>query len=222
MNKLKRLARRLPLVDAVAKRLYDWQREKSSLAGIRKLMRSHELAYARTAPPSYAVGHEPTIRCNLKCKMCYQGQTRATRRKELSTAEILSLYEKLKDRTRKIKLVGGEPLVRADLFELISFWDRNNTKISLQTNCTLINEESIRSLKKFKNITDILTSLDGPREVHDHIRGVPGAFDRLARAIRLIQAHLPAVSLTGFAVMLVEDNLDRLPELADGGRRQVS
>ena len=30
-----------------------------------------------TSAGKYSVGYEPTIRCNLKCKMCYQGQTRS-------------------------------------------------------------------------------------------------------------------------------------------------
>ena len=108
------------------------------------------MPYTDQAPDSYELGYEPTIRCNLKCKMCYQGQTRALRRSELNTKEVLSVFEKLKSKTKEIKFVGGEPLVRDDIFDLVRFWDKEGRRIILQTNLTLLDEKKSSNLKELK------------------------------------------------------------------------
>ncbi|OGF64707.1 MAG: hypothetical protein A2Y62_14730 [Candidatus Fischerbacteria bacterium RBG_13_37_8] len=182
---------------------------------IRKFLVQKALPFSDKAPHYYVVGHEPTIRCNLKCKMCYQGDTRTLRKEELNTEQVLTIYKKLKDKTLSIKLVGGEPFMRSDIIDLIQFWDEAGKNIILQTNCSLMTDARINSLSKFKNIIDIATSLDGPPAIHDVIRGVPGTFNRSKNAILSLRTHLPNVSISVFTVMLVEDNLDYLNELID-------
>ena len=39
---------------------------------------------------------------------------------------------------------------------------------------------------------EVIVSLDGPREVHDAIRRVPGAFDRMAAGIQVLRGMAPA------------------------------
>jgi sulfatase maturation enzyme AslB (radical SAM superfamily) len=85
----------------------------------------------------------------------------------------------------------------------------------LQTNCTLIGANNIKTIKQLTNITDILTSLDGPPQVHDAIRGVPGAFDKLKQAIGLLKENRPDIAITFFATILPWDNLDHLEGLID-------
>ena len=80
---------------------------------------------------------------------------------------------------------------------------------------TLLDDKNAEKLKQFKNVTDILTSLDGSKETHDAIRGVPGAFGRLKKAIGLIKEKMPNVPITVFATLLISDNLDKLTELID-------
>ncbi|MBI4708689.1 MAG: radical SAM protein [Candidatus Portnoybacteria bacterium] len=212
---LKKIIRKIPIAAGAAKIFYDWQQEKKLRAKVKKFLAKNELPFCHSAPEKYAVGYEPTIRCNLRCKMCYQGATRALRQEELGAEEVLSVFKKLEPKIKDIKLVGGEPFVRSDIFEMITFWDNAKKRIILQTNCTLINENNIEVLKKNKNITDILTSLDGPPQVHDAIRGVPGTFNRLEKAIKLIKENMPDVDISAFATMLFSDNLDNLFELVD-------
>jgi sulfatase maturation enzyme AslB (radical SAM superfamily) len=85
----------------------------------------------------------------------------------------------------------------------------------LQSNCTLITEANINEFSNYNNLSDILTSLDGPREVHDMIRGVPGTFDKLDKAMELIRQKMPNVPITVFATILINDNIDRFHELID-------
>ncbi len=212
---LKNTIRKIPVLAGFAKLAYDWRKEKKLQSGIKAFLKSAFLPFTDKAPDFYSVGHEPTIRCNLRCKMCYQGQTRELRREELDTDRTLAFYRKLKGRVKTIKLVGGEPFMRPDIFDLIAFWDKEADRVILQTNCTLINGNNIGKIKQYKHIKDIATSLDGPPELHDRIRGVLGTFDRLKKAVRIIQKERPDIPITIFTTLLIWDNLDKMAEIID-------
>ncbi len=212
---LKDLVKKNSLISIPSKLLYDRLNERKLMARVRAFLQQDRLPYTDNPPELYSVGHEPTMRCNLRCKMCYQGPSRNERKTELSADELTQLNQRLRDKITAIKLVGGEPFMRTDIMDIISFWDRNNKKIFLQTNCTLINKKNIATLQRFGNTAGILTSLDGPRELHDTIRGITGTFDRLQETLSLLRTHMPGVPVSIFAVLLFSDNLERFTELID-------
>lgn len=212
---VKNIVKKLPLISTLSKIIYDYRRETFLDKRVRNFLTKKELSFANKAPEKYSVGYEPTIRCNLKCKMCYQGQTRALRRNELTASEANVIFGKLKGRVNEIKMVGGEPFVRDDIFDLISFWDKEGERIILQTNLTLLGEKGIEKLKNFKHISDVLTSLDGPPAVHDAVRGVPGAFGKLKESIIGLKKHRPDIPITIFATMLLNDGFAPLFNLVD-------
>lgn len=215
MRKLfKKIVGKSPWGLKIVKTFYDWRQQKKLTQRISSIVAAENLPFEKEAPEKYSVGYEPTIRCNLRCKMCYQGQTRALRQSELSEEELIEVFKKLEPKLRKIKFVGGEPMIRQDIFGMISFWDKAGKKVILQSNCTLINENNIGELKKYKNVSDVLTSLDGPPEIHDMIRGVPGSFEKMKKAVSLIRENMPWVSFSAFAT-LVPDNIDSLFSLID-------
>ncbi|MFA6593809.1 MAG: radical SAM protein [Candidatus Buchananbacteria bacterium] len=214
-HQVKKIIKAVPIISPLAKLFYDWRRDKLADGKIKKFIELSELPFKTVAPPIYEIGYEPTIKCNLRCKMCYQGENRNLRQQELSTEQILEVFKKISGKTKEIKLVGGEPFARQDILELIAFWDSLGKRVILQTNCTLINEDNIDRLAEYKHLTDILTSLDGPKELHDAIRGVPGTFDRLERALGLLRVKMPQVPITIFATLLINDNVDNFFELID-------
>ena len=205
----------MPILSGFVKKHYDDKQAKRFQERIRDFLNKDELPYVKEAPLQYSVGHEPTIRCNLRCKMCYQADTRALRRSELDTEQIFKIYAKLKDKIKSIKLVGGEPMVRSDIFALIDYLDKQDIKVTLQSNCTLINKNNIEKFKKYQNITDVVASLDGSQETHDEIRGVPGTFDRLKNALGLLQKNRTDIPITIFGMLLINDNIDKMFELVD-------
>lgn len=237
----KNLVKNIPLAGEILKNFYDKQREKKLILRIKKFLKG-DLPFVYSAPPKYFLGHEPTIRCNLKCEMCYQGQTRSLRLGELDTKEVLKIYEKflpkinpvrnselkslqaknyskeekisISNGVKEIKLVGGEPFMRSDILELISFWDKVGKKIALQTNCTLLTERTIKELKNYKNIAAFLISLDGPESTHDKVRGVQGAYKKMMNAVRLIRENLPWAKISIFG-MILQGNLKNIYELID-------
>jgi len=86
-----------------------------------------------------------TDRCNLRCIYCMpSGGINLINRKEmLSFEEILKIAGMLSEMgIRKIRITGGEPLVRAGIIDLIKQLKKieNITDISITTNGILLNE----------------------------------------------------------------------------------
>jgi radical SAM protein with 4Fe4S-binding SPASM domain len=85
-------------------------------------------------------------------------------------------------------LTGGDPLKRADLYELIDEARRLGIGVSITPAATeALTREVLVKLKRH-GVEGLGLSLDGSTaERHDSIRGVPGTFDRTMRAIRWAQ-----------------------------------
>jgi MoaA/NifB/PqqE/SkfB family radical SAM enzyme len=83
---------------------------------------------------------------------------------------------------------GGEPLLHADLFRKAAELRRRNIRITLLSSGLLLSRYAERIVRHFD---DVIVSLDGPRAVHDGIRGVPRAFELLAAGVDAIHAAAP-------------------------------
>ncbi len=75
---------------------------------------------------------------------------------------------------------GGEPLLHADLFRKAAELRRRKIRTTLLSSGLLIARHAAAIVQHFD---DMIVSLDGPRSVHDRIRGVPRAFDVMASGI---------------------------------------
>ena len=153
-----------------------------------------------------------TKRCNLYCEHCYAAANTEGAPNELSTAEGKALIDDLAAFGVPVLLFsGGEPLVREDLTELISYAADNGVRPVLSTNGTLLTPELARELKaaglKYAGI-----SVDGLPERNDQIRGQEGAFDA---AVRGIEACLDAGLKTGLRYTITEHNVDDLVGVVD-------
>jgi heme b synthase len=84
-----------------------------------------------------------------------------------------------------IILTGGEPLLRADIFDLARYGTDKGFRMVMATNGTLMTEETVQKMKT-SGIQRISVSLDGPSsETHDAFRKVKGAFERSLKGIEL-------------------------------------
>jgi len=121
------------------------------------------------------VGWNVTFRCNLRCRYC--GACDA-RREELDTAGVLRGLDELWTLgTRWITFGGGEPLLRPDMGEIMSHARKLGFEPFLSTNGWLIP----RRMDVARLASHVNLSLDGPRAVHDAVRGA-GAFDHTLEA----------------------------------------
>ncbi|GAB7090857.1 TIGR04347 family pseudo-SAM/SPASM protein [Halorubrum luteum] len=153
-----------------------------------------------------------TKRCNLRCEHCYAAADTEGAPGELSTAEGKALIDDLAEYGIPVLLFsGGEPLVREDLAELVSYADDSGLRPVLSTNGTLLTRERARRLQdaglKYAGI-----SVDGLRERNDRIRGEEGAFDA---AVRGIEACLDVGLKTGLRYTITEHNVVDLEGVVD-------
>ena len=131
---------------------------------------------------------EMTSACNLHCIHCHaRGGKRAT--DELTTAEAKRLLDQLAEirEFRMMAFTGGEPLVRADLFELLAYSQALGFTNTLATNATLVDDPVARRLFAH-GVVIAAVSLDGfDAATHDSIRGSPGSFDSAVRGMRALR-----------------------------------
>jgi radical SAM protein with 4Fe4S-binding SPASM domain len=127
---------------------------------------------------------EITARCNLRCIHCHVSGGQAAP-DELSTPEAFGLLDRLAEvpAFRMVAFTGGEPLMRPDFFRILEYSQSLGFTHTMATNATLVTPGNAARLKEL-GVSIAAVSLDSPSaEVHDRIRGVPGAFEKAMRGI---------------------------------------
>jgi radical SAM protein with 4Fe4S-binding SPASM domain len=131
-----------------------------------------------------------TYRCNLRCSMCelYKRPKEYEKlgKKELATEEMKAIINDFAAiRTAGIGFTGGEPLLRGDMPELITYAKNKGMITHMSSNGFAINENVAKKIME-SGLDAIGFSLDGStKETHDGIRGVKGSYDRVINAISI-------------------------------------
>lgn len=140
----------------------------------------------------------PHSACNCRCVMCdiWKGNHNL---KQLTAEDVQALTGTLKSLgTQQVLMSGGEALLNPNFFRLCEILKKENIKISLlSTGLTL--KKNAESLIKW--VDDIIVSLDGDEAMHDHIRNIPGAFNKMAEGIKAIKSLMPAFRITARTVI---------------------
>lgn len=160
--------------------------------------------------PTYAVW-EVTLRCNQACRFC---GTRAGRPgpDELDTEAGLELIRQLADLgVREVSMHGGEAYLRQDLYELVRAIRAHGMAATLVTGGRGLSLEVARAMRD-ADITAVSVSLDGPRALHDALRGFAGSFDQAVLALEYLESVGIAV---GANTQVNRENLLALSELYD-------
>ena len=128
---------------------------------------------------------EVTQSCDLACKHCRAAAQPIAHPDQLSTAEGKALIDQISDMHVPIFVfTGGDPLKRADVYDLIRYAAAKDVKVALTPSATpLLTREAMFKLKE-AGLVRLGISLDGSTpEIHDTFRGLPGAFARTIQAI---------------------------------------
>ncbi|MBD3314461.1 MAG: radical SAM protein [Chitinivibrionales bacterium] len=116
---------------------------------------------------------EITYKCNLRCKTC--GLAKVAKEKgsqELNTEEWKRIIDELFVLgRRRFTLIGAEPLVRPDVFDLITYIKDNGGHCSITTNALLLGKGDTAERLVRAGLDVMSVSIDGPDESHDDIRG---------------------------------------------------
>ena len=155
---------------------------------------------------------EITLRCNLNCLHCGSAAGVA-RLDELSTKEALDLCEDLaKINVDEICLMGGEPFLRKDWYEIGKKIRDLGMKLDIITNgCHKNKDEIIKKLVTLDPFT-VAVSIDGGTEkIHDTIRR-GGSFKKSMEFLFAVkEAGLPPTVITTASKINYKD----LPNLRD-------
>lgn len=93
---------------------------------------------------------------------------------------------------RQVVLSGGEPLLHSDLPALCKFFRQEGIRLTLLTTGLLLFKRANDVAALFD---DVIVSIDGPREIHDAIRRVYGAFDVIAKGVAAVHAQQPEMQI---------------------------
>ena len=128
---------------------------------------------------------EITQSCDLACKHCRAAAQPLPHPDQLSTDEAHDLIDQIADMHIPIFVfTGGDPLKRADIFDLIRYASSKGVHVAVTPSATpLLTREAIFKLKE-AGLVRLGISLDGSTpEIHDTFRGLPGAYARTIQAI---------------------------------------
>jgi len=131
---------------------------------------------------------EVTRRCNLRCDYCFVGWSRDwTSAMPVETA--LQIIREGAGIFPQLHFTGGEPFSYPHMFEVIEAGlELDYPEILTNSNGTFLTQEVARRLADYGPRIHISVSLDGPRPVHDAVRGV-GGFEQTTTGIdRLLEA----------------------------------
>ena len=131
--------------------------------------------------------------CNLNCSYCFASQGKYQGDRAVMSFEVgkqafdFLIANSGNRRNLEVDFFGGEPLMNWDVVKQLVAYARSvekehnkNFRFTLTTNGLLIDDEVIDFLNK--EMSNVVLSLDGRREVHDHFRkdyAGNGSYDRI-------------------------------------------
>lgn len=157
------------------------------------------------------VAWETTRRCNLSCVHCRAAAEDHVYENELDTAAAMRLMDQIREVGQPIIiLTGGEPLLRADIFEIAAYGTKIGLRMVMAPNGTMITQESAVKMKG-SGIKRISISLDGAtKESHDRFRGVEGAFEGALNGIRFAKEAGVEFQIN---TAITKTNLEEIPKI---------
>jgi MoaA/NifB/PqqE/SkfB family radical SAM enzyme len=136
-----------------------------------------------------------TNRCNLACRHCFTNSSPAVDTSvEMTTPRLVELVKELATLgVLEVGLAGGEPLLHPDWVEILGEVTAQGMNLIVTTNGLLLDDAAVVHLARIAPM-DVRVSLDGGRELHDHVRG-KGTYDRAMGGLaKLVRAGLPATA----------------------------
>lgn len=156
-----------------------------------------------------------TDHCQFQCAHC---QTIAnpiahqTNSKELTTIEVQKMLDELAALGCEfLSIIGGEPLLRPDIFSLTHYAHQRGMKVGLTTN-GYATAQHLMALEQAQFDAVVIT-LDGYRNTQNRIRGCEDAYEQGIRTIEFFRGL--GVTSLGISTILLEENLQELPQLVE-------
>ena len=156
---------------------------------------------------------EVTKGCNLRCIHCRATATELSSSLDLPTTKALNIIKQVSQLSLPILVLsGGEPLFRADIFELARYARECGLRVALATNGTLVNKEVAHKIVD-AGVRRVSISLDGAdAATHDAFRGIPGAFEGALAGLRNLKELGMSVQIN---MTIARHNAHQLPAVLE-------
>ncbi|MCD7981447.1 MAG: thioether cross-link-forming SCIFF peptide maturase [Clostridiales bacterium] len=176
--------------------------------------------------------------CNLSCRYCFAQEGEYHGRRDLMSFEVgrraldFLIANSGNRRNLEVDFFGGEPLMNWDVVRELVAYGREQEKIhdknfrfTLTTNGVLLDDE----IMEFANreMANVVLSIDGRKEVNDHMRpfrGGQGSYDRIVPKFQRFaeSRHQDRYYVRGTYTHYNLDFSEDVLHLADLGFRQIS
>ncbi|MEP6673922.1 MAG: radical SAM protein [Ferruginibacter sp.] len=140
----------------------------------------------------------PHSACNCRCVMCDIWKANQ-HLKQLNEEDVSGLISSLKNfGTKQVVFSGGEALLNPNFFRFCEMLKKEKFKITLLSTGLTIKKHA----QQLTTLVDeIIVSLDGNEILHDTIRNIPGAFNKMAEGIKAIREINPDYPVSGRTVI---------------------
>jgi MoaA/NifB/PqqE/SkfB family radical SAM enzyme len=159
--------------------------------------------------------YELTRACDLVCKHCRASAQSLANPFELSPEKSRQLVHQLTEfpRPPALVLTGGDPLKRADIYDLVEYAVKRRLEVAITPSATpLVTRQALARLRD-AGIARLAISLDAAdAATHDAIRGVPGSYEHTREIIA--DAKSLAIPLQ-INTVLSPINVAQIEELGD-------
>lgn len=166
-------------------------------------------------PKRYALAIELTSYCNQKCSYCYNdwrddgGKSVGS----LPSKDLLALVDRALTEVEldHVTLTGGEPLARADFFEVMETIERHGVRAQIISNGGLVTDAIAERLARFRPLF-VQVTLNGPNAaLHEEHVG-PDHWEKTIEGIRTLRRH--GVNVAG-CVVVTRKNARVVGEILD-------
>lgn len=163
--------------------------------------------------------------CNFACKMCYVRRTpeqiRAEGKRVMDWTDWLDMAKQCRDAgTLYLLLTGGEPFLYPNFRQLYTQLHKMGFLLSINSNGTLIDEETVDWLKEYAPTRVNITLYGASRESYRRLCGHADGFRRAARAVDLLkEAGIPVVINHS---VVPENRQDMAKVIAFGKQRNIN
>jgi len=166
-----------------------------------------QLEYPLTSLYLYLSG-----RCNLHCRHCWVAPSAPGEEYQVPLPDLKNcILTAKKLGMGAVKLTGGEPFLRHDIAELMTFLRDEGLCIDIESNGTLIDHNMARLIRDCR-VRQVSISLDAaePRQ-HEVLRGTSGVYEKTVAAIQ----YLCEEQVTTQVIMsLYNENVSEIEPLA--------
>ena len=156
----------------------------------------------------------PHSACNCRCAMCdiWKDNHNLKQLTEYDIKDLLGTFRKFD--TKQVLVSGGEALLHPNFFRFCEILKKESIKVTLlSTGLTLKKHAS--QLTEWVN--DIIISLDGDQETHNHIRNIPDAFNKLKEGVQAVKSFKQDFKITGRSV-IHRLNFKKWPSIIDSAK----